>query len=433
MKFSHLLFATLVVAIVGFAGLEYPLSATDDRTATTTSDRASSNRRIQPSDLIYLGAFRLPDCAVYEESWNWSGEALAYCPVGDRDGAADGFPGSLFGLGHDWKQYVSEITIPAPVVSKTKDVSELNTARTLQSFRDIRGDLLSEPEMPCAGLEYLSGSGRQMSGKLHFCWGQHCQEGETGPSHGSCDLDLATPNVAGLWRIGECANYSTNNYLFEIPSEWAAANAPGMRLATGRFREGGQCARGPSLIAYAPATDGNPPAAGTRLECLPLLHYTSVDETDGATLRDYHHSDQWTGGAWLNRDDRSAVVFVGTKGIGKCWYGFADGTVWPDEAPFPEIPPPPNDQRGFWSTRFEAQIIFYDPSDLAAVGKGRKAAHEPQPYASLTIDDCLFNVRSNSQIIRVRAAAFDRERGMLYITEFRGDEDKSLVHVWRIR
>jgi len=409
------------MSVLGFASSEGPIRAAD------------ANRLIQPSDLIYLGAFRLPDCPVYEQSWNWSGEALTFCPTGDRNGADDGFPGSLFGLGHDWKQCGSEISIPVPVVSKTKDVSELNAASTLQAFRDIRGDLLAEPELPCAGLEYLSGNDQQTSGKLHFCWGQHNQEGETGPSHGSCDPDLANPNVAGLWRMGECANYATNNYLFEIPTEWTAENAPGMRLATGRFREGGQCTRGPSLIAYAPPSHENPPAPGAQLKCLPLLRYTSVYETDGATLRGYHHSDQWTSGAWLTKGDRSAVVFVGTKGIGKCWYGFADGTVWPDEAPFPEIPAPPNDQRGFWSTRFEAQITFFDPSDLAAVAKGKMTPGEPQPYASLTIDSCLFNVRSTSQIIRVRAAAFDRERGLLYIIEFRGDEDKSLVHTWRIR
>jgi hypothetical protein len=389
--------------------------------------------RIRPEHLVYLGAFRLPDCPEHEESWKWSGEALAYYPSGDPQGPDDGFPGSLFGTGHDWKQYVSEVSIPTPVISRAKDVSELNTAGTLQPFRDIRGDLFPEFEIPYAGLEYLPAQGRQASDRLHFCWGQHNQEGKDSPSHGWCELDLANPNAMGPWRIGNCLNYDTNNYLFEIPAEWAAANTPGMRLATGRFREGGQAGRGPSLIAYAPPSNAGPPAPGTRLKCLPLLRYTSVCENDEATLDDYHHSDQWTGGAWLTKGDRSAVVFVGTRGIGKCWYGFADGTVWPDEPPFPEIPPPPNDQRGFWSTRFQTQVIFYDPIDLAAVAQGRKESHEPQPYASLAIDDYLFSPRSPERIQQVRAAAFDRQRSRLFVMEFLADGEKSLVHVWRIR
>ena len=65
----------------------------------------------------------------------------------------------------------------------------------------------------------------------------------------------------------------------------------------------------------------------------------------------YHHSDEWTGGAWLRVGDASAVVFIGTKGIGDCWYGFENGVVWPEGGPHPPVPPPPFDARGWWSSR----------------------------------------------------------------------------------
>ncbi|MBN1257687.1 MAG: hypothetical protein JXA52_08280, partial [Planctomycetes bacterium] len=71
---------------------------------------------IQPDDLEYRGAFRLPD-GPEEYAWLWSGQALAYFPEGDPGGEADGYPGSIFGTGHDWNQYVSEISIPQPVIS----------------------------------------------------------------------------------------------------------------------------------------------------------------------------------------------------------------------------------------------------------------------------------------------------------------------------
>ena len=85
---------------------------------------------IQPADLAYLGAFRLPADAPDEIGWLWSGEALAYYPDGDPGGPDDGFPGSLFGSGHNWNQYVSEINIPIPVNSTSKDVTILESLPT---------------------------------------------------------------------------------------------------------------------------------------------------------------------------------------------------------------------------------------------------------------------------------------------------------------
>jgi hypothetical protein len=67
------------------------------------------------------------------------------------------------------------------------------------------------------------------------------------------------------------------------------------------------------------------------------------------------------------------------------------------------------------------------------VARGQKKPHEPQPYATLELDEHLFAVKSPHQKHRVRSCALDRERGLLYLTEFRADGDKSLVHVWRVK
>jgi hypothetical protein len=395
---------------------------------TPTPTTPPSGDLIQPSDLAYHGAFRLPDSPGTPDNvgWAWSNWASAatYYPDGDPGGAADGYPGSIFGVGHDHTQYVSEVSIPIPVDAPGKNLSELNTAQVLQGFHDIKGGLFGAMEMPRVGLAYLPAQGNQSSDKLFFAWAPHLDEGATDPSHGWGELDLADPQSAGAWRIGDYWNYLTGDYLFEIPQAWADAHASGRYLATGRYRDGGQGAEGPSLFAIAPWAEDNPPPAGSTLPATPLLLYGNAYEQNPPAMDDYHHADEWTGGAWLTAGAKGAVVFVGNKGVGDCWYGCADGT---DEPPWP-----PGCERGWWSSEFVGQFVFYDPADLAAVAQGTMASWEPQPYATLDVDEVLYHVTSAQQKYHLGAAAFDRARGLLYVFEPFGDGDKPLVHVWRI-
>ena len=107
-----------------------------------TAGPLPSGEVLTPDNVEYLGAFRLPE-ASGGSNWEYSGQGLTYYPDGDPDGPDDGFPGSLFGFGHDHHVQVSEISIPAPVISKNPD--DLNTAVTLQPFADI-SDGIFDPE-----------------------------------------------------------------------------------------------------------------------------------------------------------------------------------------------------------------------------------------------------------------------------------------------
>jgi hypothetical protein len=413
----------------GAVGVDVPMAATATVTGylpLVTRDYTAGG--ILPSQLTYEGAFRLP--GPEDTGWGWGGSALTYRPGGDPGGPPDGYPGSLFGTGHDHTQYVSEIDIPVPVVSAGKDVDELNTAATLQDFSDVRGNLYDRYywEIPRAGLAYLPAQGAQATDKLHFCWGVHMQELDDGVTHGWCELDLSNPQPEGAWRMGGYINYVTADYMFDIPLAWADLYVPGMYLATGRFRDGGQGGEGPSLIAYAPYGTDSPPAAGSTISAVPLLLYGSVYESNPRAMDSYHHSDEWSGGAWLAAGDRGAVVFVGTKGQGDCWYGCKDGTVWPDEPPFPPECP----ERGWWSTSFVGQLLFYSPADLAHVAQGKMQPDEPQPYAIMEVDSYLYHLTSPQEWYHVGALAFDRERGLLYLVEPFADGDKPIIHVWRV-
>ncbi len=288
-------------------------------------------------------------------------------------------------------------------------------------------------------------------------------------THAWFDPNLSAPNFQGTWYIGDQSANSVNGYMFAIPTAWADAHAAGRYLATGRFRDGGWSGMGPALFAYRPwQPDGSPPPSGTRLEETVLLLYESSENTENIErcLNGYQHPDEWEGGAWITTNSgKTAVLFAGTKSTGaKYWYGWinpagpeypcvedelvgqfticrlADGTPCPSED-LTECEGH-SDYRGWWSSRFDAQFILYDPADLARVAAGETQSWAPQPYVSLDIDQYLYlNPAGVEQDMlgtgvqrrgRIGAVAYDRNNDLLYVLELYADEAKPVVHVWRI-
>jgi len=434
-----------------------------------------SNRLVQPGDLEYLGAFRLPGGDERPTTFAYGGNAMTFNPNGDSFGPDDGFSGSLFVTGHDRLAYgelpdgsqVAEISIPVPV--KSKNLDDLNYAEFLQGFHNVaEGFFTGLDEIPRIGMEYLDNPAT--GPKIHLAWGQHLQPKTPIASHAWFGPTLSTPNMQGPWFIGDQSPYSVNGYLFEIPASWADQHTEGRYLATGRFRDGGWSGMGPALFAYRPWLDerGTPAPPGTHLEETVLLLYESSLNTPDIEhcLSGYQHPDEWEGGAWLTTNaGKQAVLFAGTKGTGdKYWYGYINpaGPEYPcvDQSFVGEftvcrmadgIPCPPedliecvghSDYRGWWSARFDAQFIFYDPDDLARVAAGEMAPWEPQPYASLDVDEFLFlnPVGIEQDMLgtgiqrryRIGAVAYDRGDDLLYVLELFADGAKPVVHVWKI-
>lgn len=395
--------------------------------------------------LVYAGAFRLPDDSG-GLGWEYSGNGMTYYPQGDPDGADDGFPGSLFVVGHDHQLQVAEISIPEPVISK--DLEDLNTAHTLQPFADItRGYITEALSLPVMGIEYLPASVGVEEDKLFFVIGQHFQVFE--PSHGWASLNLSDPNPAGLWVFDGYTNYATSDYLFEIPEDWAARYVDGYRLASGRFREGVWSGFGPALFACAPWLDGIPPQSGSTLTAVqPLLVYGTqvpnipdIQTESDNRMAGYAEADSWWGGAWLTSARGNAVIFTGTKALGKNWYGFANGVVWAYDCAenpaidCPEVPEFPYQDRGFWAEDFIPAMLFYNPDDLARVALGEWTPSDPQPYALMDLSEYWFDPEIRLEAYKYTlagAAAFDRVNGILYIIERQADQAKSVIHVFEI-
>ena len=165
---------------------------------------------------------------------------------------------------------------------------------------------------------------------------------------------------------------------------------------------------------------------GTVLKTTPLLLYDNViAPSPQKTLKGYSHTDEWNGGAWLTTGSKAALIFVGNKGVGYTWYGCDQGQECPPDCDCGE-------SRGWWSNTIQAQMIFYDPGDIAQVAQGKMAPNMPQPYAVMNLDAHLYHITSERQKHHISAVAYDRPNGLLYIFEPFADGDKTIVHVWKL-
>jgi hypothetical protein len=437
--------------------------------------RIPSGPVIQPDQFEYLGAFRLPEGGDRPETFAYGGAAMTYRPDGDPDGAQDGFPGSLFITGHDRLPYgelpngnqVAEVDIPVPVPAET--VEELNRSEFVQGFEDVaHGSFEGLDELPRVGMLYLDNPAT--GPRIHLTWGQHLQPDDPFATQAWFSPTLDDPKMTGPWFLDVSLPYSVNGYMLEIPAAWAEAYTGGSPVGSGRFRDGGWSGMGPALYAYRPWTDdsGTPAEDGATLPAATLLLYESseVTETFEHALAGYQHPDEWEGAAWLTTSSGdSAVLFAGTKSTGtQYWYGYVNPSS-PDEpcvdgemvgtftvcrmadgSPCPESDlvecAGHTDYRGWWTTRWDAQFILYDPADLADVTAGVSESWTPQPYASIDIDDVLFanpsGVESDmlgsgdQRRYRIGEAAFDRANGLLYVLELFADGAQPVVHVWHV-
>jgi hypothetical protein len=470
----------LLCLTVAAAGLACSTLATTGpsptETATPDADGApSAGPRIDPDDFVYLGAFRLPEGTDRPQTFAYGGAAMTFNPAGDPGGATDGFPGSLFITGHDRLPYgelpdgdqVAEVSIPAPTIAEHP--ADLARAEFLESFHEItQGRFDGYAEVPRVALLWLE---TPATGPLlHLAFGQHFAPDPLLPTHGWIRPDLSSPETQGGWFLGDWSFYAVTGYLLEIPAEWAAEFTGGLVVGTGRFRDGGWSGMGPTLYAYRPwLDDGGAPPSGARLDAVELLHYQTSDTTPGIehSLTGYQHPDEWEGAAWLTTDSgASAVLFAGTKSTGdRYWYGFLD-----DADPrrpcveaallgqFPlcrmadgtECPPAElagcdmhGEYRGWWSSSFDAQFLLYDPAELASVARGALQPWEPQPYATVDIDEyLLLNPDGVEQEMlgtgdqrryRIGEVAYDRRHGLVYVLELFADGAQPVVHVWHVQ
>lgn len=388
---------------------------------------AMAGERINPgTDLIYKGAFKVD---WKEKSggtkWAYAKSGMCFYPNGDPRGPADGYPGSLFSIGHPYQDKVSEFSIRVPVISATKNVNDLNTASTLQGFTDVTSGRLIDSEIPTdielGDIQYLPKQGSQITDKLYWIRYVYYMPPRDWTTLGWSELDFSNVDSKGIWRIGDFASSATSRYLLRIPTSWADTHVGSKYLGSGRFRLVNSGSYGPSLYASAPWENGTPPSDGSKVNATQLLYYPGL----GNRIDEYSFDDIWIDAAWLEVGTKSAFIVAGTKGFrthasGLEYYGAAG----PDGC----------GGKGYHAEPYFGQILFYDVDDLAAVAKGKMQSYEPQPYARYQFEKHLFRggeCRSSA----IGGIGYDSSNNLIYILEYgivEGYSPYPVVHVFKL-
>jgi len=396
----------------------------------TCPEPAPGDTLLQPSSLAYRGAFSYPA----GDDWAYSGRALAYYPAGDP-ASSDGYPGSLYATGLAPDGLVGEMSIPAPVICDRFE--DLPRATVRQGLADITGGRKDNCAYnndcmyrEVAGLGYLRNVDK-------IAWNLadwYNVAGYDQDSLGWSNLDLT--GAQGVWHIGQRPsadnvfhNAKACNYLLVAPQAYADEHLGGRWLIAGNHREAGAFggSQGPSLYALAPWQDGSPPASGQNLDALALLYYPEIyacaadGVPTGCHFPEYRARDSWEGAVWIASDAGTAILVLGTKGMGPNCYD--------PPPPDPMCTDPCSNSKGYHAYPYEAQILFYSPDELSQVLTGAKDPWQVLPYQVHSPSDVLFG----GECSRLGAAAYDSDNDIIYMAEqMAGPWGETVVHVWQI-
>lgn len=380
---------------------------------STSSANVVVPRLLQQSDLVYQGAFRLPQGIIGASAFSYGGTALAYNPARN----------SLFMVGHDQQQLVAEVSIPT---IGTGAIATLQTATLLQPFADITegkkqsvgsstdqvkvGGLLPyNGKLIASVYVYYDGNGTQVLS--HFVSGSDL----------SVQGDVTGPFQVGMIGAGDVSGYMTN-----VPPSWQAALGGPVLLGNCCLSIISRTSYGPAVFAADVSQLGTTPLAIT-----PLLYYNAA-----------HPLGPWSGDSLLFNGSTNvtgvifptnarSILFFGKQGVGPACYG--DGTANQALAGTQSEPgaifcyDPTDSSKGFHGFPYAYYVWAYDAWDLVAVKQGAKQPYDLRPYAVWTLTLPYPGGTS------IKGATYDPATGRVFVTQQYGDGDRPLVHVFVVK
>lgn len=433
-----------------------------DALATPVADRLS------PADLVYQGAFRLPD------HYNWGARGLAYDPAGNGGTGSllvTAFQGLMTPAGEPCYEgldgcaaYFGEVTIPEPVSSDSWEA--LPMAMPVRTPTVFDGGLVASVEEAytfVSGIELVPRQATQETDKLYGSLNAWYPEGSFGeasfPTVWYSELDGS--DARGVFHVGPNGDplyhgRKMGEYLFTVPQWYADAYLGGRTLVTGRSRgtpladpmdETGGGSQGPALFAFAPWPSDSP---GTELDALPMLYYrprfpecAGPDIGVGGQPVDcdfpgYTMSDEWNGASFIEGPAGRAILIQGRKASTNCYY--CDETGSDPECPVMPLPGECdrwcNEGRGYHGGPYRRQVLFYDVDELGQAATGARDPWTVAPYQVWEPAELLLQPVDGNVCGDVGGMAFDTAGRRLFLVE-RGlggyeNENAAVVHVWSL-
>lgn len=386
-----------------------------------SSDDDSNNTNstnLQPGDLTYQGAFRLPS------DFDWGARGMALYTQGGTN--------YLLVTGPDPdKAYFGRVTIPSP--AKANSWNSLGQEANLVSgLTDFGASIVNSVDTETAlvsGIEYVSQQGSQTSGKLYGSidnW--YGVNEESHPTIWFSNINGSNPQ--GPFQLGSASDYDyhgnkSGDYLFTVPDWYANQYLGGRTLMTGKSRGAFHGSQGPSLIAFDPATLDNPSG---NLDALSVLWYRintecaapNVTNKSVCDFPNFTFCDKWEGGSFVENGNKRAILIYGVKGLGDNNYG---------------IPPASSceESRGYYCDPLERQVLFYDVDQIGEIAQGERDPWTVTPYKTWRPSDFFLGDSNGHTCGQAGDMTFDSENNRLYIIEKGcGDNNSAAVHVYNV-
>jgi hypothetical protein len=360
---------------------------------------------LQKANLVYQGAFRVPQGSSDQTTFNYGGTALSYNAANN----------SLYMVGHDWYQLSAEISIP-PLVNSTS-LGALNTATILQPFADaVEGKLASvnpgDPNSKKIGGHLV------YQGKLYVTgYSYYDGNGSQSTSHFVRPVSLSTTGqLQGPFKVGNQYPGFVHGYMTLVPPEWQASlGGPALT---------GDCclsitsvqSNGPAVSVFDPSKIGTVnPAPATPLVGYPYPNILGPGEASQNTL--FNLATKITGVVFPV--GTRSVLFFGRQGIGPYCYG--EGAICLDLA---------DAAKGTHAYPYVYQVWAYDANDLLAVKNGTKAQYSIKPYATWT-----FNLpfESSGDQHLLGGAGYDPQTNMIYLSQRCEDANCApVIHAFKV-
>ncbi|MBI5501977.1 MAG: hypothetical protein HY907_17165 [Deltaproteobacteria bacterium] len=361
-------------------------------------------------DLTRLGAFRLPNGNYGDPDVS---DSFAYGATGPAYHAAHG---SLFLVGHDWNQWVAEVSIPEP--SGAASFDELPVASVLQDMREITEGHLAEIGAAGAPVQYGKIGGLLVVGDAligtAYSWYDAAIEAEL--SHFRSGLELAAAgDFAGMFKVGERNPGFLAGYMAVVPERWRALL--GGPCVTGQAAVPiiSRSSQGPALFAFGPAELSEASeAAAIWLVGYPQEHPTLGDWTNTTMPNPAYNMGSTVKGVVIPDGTRS-VLFFGKTGLGIPCYGLGTddpslaGTFDPDGVEW--CYDPVTFDKGTHAYPYVAYVWAYDALDLAAASRGEVEPWDVVPYEMWELDLPMINEAQG-----VQGATWDPARRRIFVT-----------------